>query len=1049
MSVRQDKIQLSVEINGTKAGATYKELVNQARNLSTELRNLVPGTDAFVRKTEELKKVNNTLATIRNQTKGVAQGVNSLTDFFKKGVAASLAFFSVQQVIQWGKQIVSWAVKGTIALEDMQDKTAKTFGDASAIVEDFAAINAQSLGVTEAKYASLASQIGAMLVPMGFAREEAARMSTEALQLSAALSEWSNGTITVEQSNEILGKALLGQTKGLKQFGISISEADIKARLAAEGQDKLTGAALKQAKAQATLNLITEQSRDAQEEFAASQEDLGRTANRLSSAMGQLAENFLGKLLPGLKSVGNAIAESISPLQQQSDLVERSQDQFNILINTLQSGNLTYEGRQDVINRINTEYKEYLPALITEQTSNEELQKILTSVNVQMEQRIDNLIKEEKLVEAKRRQAAAVDAQNAAALKVAEQERLQAKLAAQRAAGTNEGAGGLGQGQAERQNTALLTEARRALKQATEELALSETRLLFVRNQTGLTDVPGQSDADLARQRREEKIAADEAAAAAREEAARAAAAAEKARQERLKRAQDDINQERQIRIAALGQLVLSEQEYVAMKSVIDLEAENKIAEATIRILRQSQAEELKLRQEIADREIEILEVQRQLKLDLLLEQIAQEKQLKIAALRAEVTDEKAYNEQLKILALESERAVVAAQLANSTTVDSAYLELQNKILDLDAEISRERIAIATASTEEQINIERELALTALATGLADEEEYQKLREALNTEYDIRILQARLKLVKEGTLEALEIQRQILELQRPSTTGAGTFLVDSDFANTGGSSSPGDKPDRSEEIKAAALDSANNAANAIFDVNAARIDRELQLELDSIDAITERKLEAAGEDALLQKKIRADADRDRAAAEKRAAIERKKLATKEAIIQGALAVIEALPNPFAAAAAAIATGIQLATIASQQFAEGGYTGQGLYRDSTGHRVAGVVHDNEWVASKSMVQDPVTGPIIQRLERTRLAKRGFAAGGYTTASTTPPTFESPTSTAGQPLDPELTDLMRQMVAITRAWPRTLKAYVSLTDLESKQAELDYIRDLSKV
>ena len=282
-SVRQDVINLKVIINGDQAGKEVKAMRNEVRDLTKALDKMTVGTEEYNQAVKQLaqstarynahrKAVRDAVAEIE----GAPKKVNPLVDAFKKGAVAALGFFSTQRIIQWGQQLVSWATRGVVALEDMRDKSAAVFRDSIDIVEDFAAINAQQLGVTEEKYISLAAQIGAMLVPMGFAREEAARMSSEALNLSAALSEWSNGTLTVEQTQQILGKAILGQTKGLKQLGISISDTDIKTRLAAEGNDKLTGSALKRAKAEATLQLINEQSADAQREYAASAEDAGR-----------------------------------------------------------------------------------------------------------------------------------------------------------------------------------------------------------------------------------------------------------------------------------------------------------------------------------------------------------------------------------------------------------------------------------------------------------------------------------------------------------------------------------------------------------------------------------------------------------------------------------------------------------------------------------------------------------------------------------------------------------------------------------------------------
>jgi hypothetical protein len=63
---------------------------------------------------------------------------------------------------------------------------------------------------------------------------------------------------------------------------------------------------------------------------------------------------------------------------------------------------------------------------------------------------------------------------------------------------------------------------------------------------------------------------------------------------------------------------------------------------------------------------------------------------------------------------------------------------------------------------------------------------------------------------------------------------------------------------------------------------------------------------------------------------------------------------------------------------SPKFAEGGYTGSGYGTpDNSGYKVAGVVHEGEYVAPKWMVNS--NPALFGELERKRL--RGYAAGGY--------------------------------------------------------------------
>jgi hypothetical protein len=61
------------------------------------------------------------------------------------------------------------------------------------------------------------------------------------------------------------------------------------------------------------------------------------------------------------------------------------------------------------------------------------------------------------------------------------------------------------------------------------------------------------------------------------------------------------------------------------------------------------------------------------------------------------------------------------------------------------------------------------------------------------------------------------------------------------------------------------------------------------------------------------------------------------------------------------------------------FDKGGYTGGGEGQpDASGYKVAGVVHEGEWVAPKWMLQQPKYANIIGYLDAER---RGYAAGGY--------------------------------------------------------------------
>lgn len=142
------------------------------------------------------------------------------------------------------------------------------------------------------------------------------------------------------------------------------------------------------------------------------------------------------------------------------------------------------------------------------------------------------------------------------------------------------------------------------------------------------------------------------------------------------------------------------------------------------------------------------------------------------------------------------------------------------------------------------------------------------------------------------------------------------------------------------------------------------------------------------EEVLIQQKIRL-AQR-LAAEEKRLANIKKGQAISQAIINGALAITQSFAQlgPIAGAIAAVitaaTTATQIALIAQQKFAKGGYTGKGSgNKDETGYKVAGVVHEGEYVVPKWMVESPKYSGTIASLESARTG--AYADGGFTTAN----------------------------------------------------------------
>ena len=201
-----------------------------------------------------------------------------------------------------------------------------------------------------------------------------------------------------------------------------------------------------------------------------------------------------------------------------------------------------------------------------------------------------------------------------------------------------------------------------------------------------------------------------------------------------------------------------------------------------------------------------------------------------------------------------------------------------------------------------------------------------------------------------------------------------------------------DELKRRQEIKDAAVSGAESIENAIFEISKNRAEKQQQQALDLLESEYESKRLAAQGNAAQLAQIDKEYQKRRIELEKESARERKRIALTEAIVQGALTIIKSLSNPIQAIAAGIAVAAQIAIISSQKFAKGGFTGAGsIHRDETGRRVAGVVHENEYVAPTSQIERFPS--IFKFLEADRVRNlRPFAQGGFTSDFT--PQFALP-------------------------------------------------------
>ena len=153
------------------------------------------------------------------------------------------------------------------------------------------------------------SKLGASLKGSGISTAQAADDTQALVAVAADLGAVFGDT---EGAVTALGAAMRGEYDPLEQYGIALKQADVNARLAAKGQDELTGTALKQAEAIARLELIMQGAQttrgaatDADKTAAQQLQVLQATVENLAASMGTILLPALSGLVEQMQGLAN------------------------------------------------------------------------------------------------------------------------------------------------------------------------------------------------------------------------------------------------------------------------------------------------------------------------------------------------------------------------------------------------------------------------------------------------------------------------------------------------------------------------------------------------------------------------------------------------------------------------------------------------------------------------------------------------------------------------------------------------------------------------
>ena len=208
------------------------------------------------------------------------------------------------------------AVREAALAAGAMDKFRVVFGEFADDMDSFVDDLRTRMAIPRRQIVAMASGIQDLLVPMGFAREEATNMTKEMLELANQIAVFND--VSPQQVLEAMQSGLVGASQPLRRFGIDASVAALEQVALSEGLidaeqsfSKLDAETRKSVQAQALMIQMTKQSSDAIEGYESNMDAIIPRFNDFMATIQDLAAEIGEVLLPVLDKI---LKEHILPL---------------------------------------------------------------------------------------------------------------------------------------------------------------------------------------------------------------------------------------------------------------------------------------------------------------------------------------------------------------------------------------------------------------------------------------------------------------------------------------------------------------------------------------------------------------------------------------------------------------------------------------------------------------------------------------------------------------------------------------------------------------
>jgi hypothetical protein len=250
---------------------------------------------------------------IREAKSGMA-ALGGVVKNLRGAAVAAAASFAAVKIGEFVQQSVTEARD----LERNMVGLSNVFGGLSPEMEKFAA-DASAIGLSQVEASRASTFLGSVLKQSGFEMSTVAGETKNLVGLASDLA----ATYGYDVSEALTGMTALfrGEYDPIEKFGVAMKQSEVNAVLAARGQNKLTGATLRNAQAQARLDILYSRSKDAQGAYAeqsgslfVAQTQLKASFDNLKASLGASMTGPLATLLASFVPIVEILGKVLAPI---------------------------------------------------------------------------------------------------------------------------------------------------------------------------------------------------------------------------------------------------------------------------------------------------------------------------------------------------------------------------------------------------------------------------------------------------------------------------------------------------------------------------------------------------------------------------------------------------------------------------------------------------------------------------------------------------------------------------------------------------------------